>query len=1125
MIPMEMKTKKNKMVLAMAVVAALAMVSVAGIATFSDDSEADTVSMLIGTTYDVDKNNSAMELNLVVDIWNIGGTDIGLGIGNVHVGSDVTVTGTINVGYKDASGKFVVTDSLKVTNASGFNVTVVVISAEGDLGNLSGLLGLIPSLPSIILDDRVSFLGVGNDDSVVAPTGAFELTKGEAILGSISTPEVVQVLLDAFVNGGGSGNLLNDLLDAVTPFTGNLKVKGLELEAVDVAGVLVSAEGSTAILTGGAASLPGYDAELTIKGVAVVDYPAEVKSVLTILSSGMGLDVPQGFISYNAAVIIDADAEITIGNIEPLAVGEFSVETGDNIYFAMLYSANGQIYYPASWSSTEAYFENVPVGTYTFVAYTVTNDVIYSTNFGVSGSMGKYNVNLGTNRVTIGANGQMADADLVFDTTNEWIEYPTTFTPQVVYNVTNDEFGVLTADGIVFPDYGLAAADEILFIAANRGIPGTPVQVYLGPSTGTVYNDALVVKSTLNSGEIFVGADVYSQDSVGYYYMLGDSTLEVKGTLKFLYQSEAGPEIRGIMANNAPGHITLSDEGVIEYGVFPGLAPIAPSMGSIDAAYYFKNVTDSGVVTKSTYYFTTITKAINDSDGADIVLVGYHEILVDTNWSVDKSTKIIIGDGAQTGTLNIGRYVPGGDETITAALTIDEQIEIIVTGGSDFEVRSGQAIFLSGTEPLFPPTAHVRIVNPDKIIYADVATGFTIVKSGETLELITDAELRNDATLIAGATFDDMGFEMTIPSGMTLTVNGTYLSTVVGLRTGKLIVEDGGTLIINNGTATFADLTEVLLQGSLKINAAGTMTLDGTMDGDGTGILIIDGIFDANGIVADLSELVLRGTLNIRSGNAPFNVLKKITIGAEPVLLTALQNNAVLNGVIDIDDLTLILVYGNSAIGVANFNNPGDIVSTKFVYQNLSTVYATQYGVDGAVPAVANLEYLTCDALRDFKLVGWYQSAGLSILGEVTPAQFLVSAVGEYPVLFGDFVPKTFTITLQDTNQGINWLVDGVGKGASNVLTFNYGDVVRINVHVLQGFTGTPVIQKDGAAYTANTAFTVTDNYVFTVSGVSVADRSSGDGDGLTLIEILLIIIVIIIGIISIFVALRLLRS
>ena len=1119
MIPMEMKTKKNKMVLAMAVVAALAMVSVAGIATFSDDSEADDVSMLIGTTIDITENKSAYELNIVVDIWTIAGLDIGIGIGNVHVASGVSVTGTINVGYKNASNQYVVTDSLKLTNAGGFNATIIVVSADGNLANLSSI---IPGLPSIVLDNQISLIGIGNEATGDAPTGTFELTKGEAILGSISTPKVVQVLLDEFLNGTGSGDLLGDLLATVTPFTGNLKVNGLELEAVDVAGVLVSAEGSTAIMTGGAASLPGYDAELTIKGVAIVDYPTEVRSVLTAISGMIGPTVPQGFISYDASVIIDADAEITIGNIEPLAVAEFSVEAGDNFDFALLYSANGQEYW-ANITGNVATFYDVPTGTYTFVGITDLNDVIYSTNFGVSGSMGTYNVSLGINRVTPGANGQMADADLVFDITNEWIEYPSTFTPMVAYNLSNSEFGAPTADGIVFPEYGMSlATDWILFIATDRGTPGNPVQVYYGPTTGTVYNDALVVKSTLLAGEIFVGADVYSQNSVGYYYMIGDSTLEVKGTLKFLYQSEAGPEIRGIMANNAPGHITLKDEGVIEYGVFPALAPIAPFMGSIDAAYYFKNVTDSGVVTKSTYYFTTITKAINDSDGADIVLVGYHEILEDTNWSVDKPTKIIIGDGAQTGTLNIGRYVPG-DETITAALTIDEQIEIIVNGGSDFEVRSGQAIFLSGTEPLFPPTAHVRIVNPDKIIYADVATGFTIVKSGETLELITDAELRNDATLIAGATFDDMGYEMTVPSGMTLTVNGNYMSTVVGLRMGKLIVEDGGTFIVNNGTATFEDLTEVLLQGSLKINAAGTMTLDGEMDGDGTGILIIDGIFDANGQVYDLSELILRGTLNI--GTNGFEVVKKITIGAEPVLLTALQNNAVLDGVIDIDDLTLILVYGNSSITVANFNNPGDIVSTKFVYQNLSTVYATQYGVDGALPAVANLEYLTCDALRDFRLVGWYQSAGLSMMGEVTPADFLNTVVGFYPVLFGDFVPKTFTITFQDSNQGINWLVDGVGKGASNVITFNYGEVVRVNVHVLQGFTGTPVIQKDGAAYTANTPFTVTDNYVFTVSGVSVADSSSGDGDGLTLIEILLIIIVIIIGIISIIVALRLLRS
>jgi len=1117
MIPMEMKTKKNKMFLAMAVVVAFAMVSVAGVAAFSDDSDAAQVGGIF--TYTIDRDDSAMVVNVVVETVTYNGAEIGVAIGNISVEPGVTVTGTINIGYKNSAGQYVVTDSLKLTNASGFNITVLAVSLDDSTGAI---------LSGYNIDGSISLFAIGGLDLDTPTSGDYELTKGEALLGSVPTA-IVQAVIDGLT--GGPFNPM-DLLDSVTPFNGNLKVKGLELDAVDVAGTIVSAEGATAILTGGAATLPviaaaGDSAKLTIKGTAIVDWPAEIKSLLTFVPSGfLGLSsIPQGFVAYDAEVIIAADADITVGKIEPLAVQEFHVETGDDVYIAFLYSASGRVFegYTGYGATNEAYFFDVPTGTYTLVLITTANDVIYSTNFVVSGSMGTYTVSLGNNRVapgsvTPGEGGNMDIAELTFGTE---IGYPAYFTGLYAFNIDTYELGVVASGEITFEN-GYTAGDEIIFIAANRGTTGNPIQVYFGDNTANTFNTALLVRNTVASGEIYPGSDVYSQDSEGYIVLL-NSELTVEGTLKFLYQSDVAPSIKGIMMN-PDGHITMKNNGVIEYGVFPGTVPIVPFMGDIDAAYYFKNVIDSNVVTKSTYYFTTITKAINDSDGADITLIGFHEIIVDTNWSVDKPTKIIIGDGVQPTRLNIGRYNPPVDETKTAALTIDEQIEIIVVGGADFEVMSGQAIFLGGTEPIFPPTAHVRIVNPDKIIYADVATGFTIVKSGETLELIDDGELRSDATLIAGATFDDMGYDMVIPVGMTLTVNGKYQSQAPG----KLIIERDatgvGTLVINNGTATFEAGTEIELKGSLKINAAGTMTLDGSMDGKGTGILIIDGIFDANRAVVDLGELVLRGTLNIRA-NIPFSVSKKITIGAEPVLLTALQNNAVLNGVIDIDDLTLILVYGNSAIGVANFNNPGDIVSTKFVYQNLSTVYATQYGVDGAVPAVANLEYLTCDALRDFKLVGWYQSAGLSILGEVTPAQFLVSAVGEYPVLFGDFVPKTFTITFQDTNQGINWLVDGVGKGASNVLTFNYGEVVRVNVHVLQGFTGTPVIQKDGAAYAANTPFTVTDNYVFTVSGVSVADRSSGDGDGLTLIEILLIIIVIIIGIISIFVALRLLRS
>jgi hypothetical protein len=1110
---MEMKAKKNKMFLAMAVVAALAMVSVAGVVTISDDSDADTTSMFIGTTIEITEDKSALELNLVVDIWNISGMNIGLGIGNVHVLPGVSVTGTINVGYKDASGKFVITDSLKLTNAGGFNATVIVISAEGDLASLAGLLGI--SIPSFVLDNQISFIGIGNDDATTAPTGSFELTKGEAILGSISTPGVIQVLLDEFVNGG-TVDFVGELLATVTPFTGNMKVKGLELEATDVAGTIISAEGNTAIMTGGAASLPGYDAKLTIKGTAVVDWPTEIKDVMTMISLGT---IPQVFISYDAAVTIAADADITIGSVEPLAVEEFCIEAGDLVDFGYLYSASGKVFVGDA-IGYNLYFDGVPVGTYTLIMGTDVGDLFYSTNVTVSGSMGKYNVSLGSNRITPGSAGEMDILDLVFDYTNGWIEYPATFVPQIGINLATGEKGVVTDDGLTFS--AMTSGDFFVFIAADRSVAGTPILAFFGDDTASYYNDALIVKNTLASGEIYISS-VESQDSIGIYMMMGNSTLKVEGTLKFLYTSDT-PAIYGMMDNSYGGRISFAGNGVIEYGVTPATVPIVPYMGLIDAAYYYKNVTDSGVVIKSTYYFTTIEKALEDSDGADIVIVGTIVIEKDTDWQVDQNTKIILGDSTQSGRIEVGIYDPTDDtKTRSPALNIDEQIEIIISNGS-YEVISGQIIFNTNTFPTFPPTAHVRIVrdSENKIIYADVATGFNIVRTGETLELITDAELRYDATLIAGATFDDKGYTMTIPAGKTLTVNGIYKST----SPGKLITERNstggiGTLVINNGAATFPVGTTIENNGSIKVNTAGTFTLDGTMNGFGTGVLVIDGTFYANGAVNAISELELKGTLKI--GTAGFTVMDLIIVGAEPILLSALQNNASITGTITIGSAAVVLVYGNSSVTKANFTYPTGIGETKFVYQNLSTVYATQYGALPGVPGT--LKYLTCDSLKDFTLVGWYESAGLTPATEVTPSRFAtVEFPGNIAVLYGYFVPKTFTVTLSDYSEGINWVVNGKNHGMSDVITFNYNDPVKVSVRVLNGFTGTPVILKDGGAYSANTEFKVTENTVFTVSGVKVADPPKDDG-GLTLIEILLIIIVIIIAIISIIVALRLLRS
>ena len=1127
---MEMKTKKNKMFLAMVVVAALAMVSVAGMVVVSDNS--DAVKNPIGLSdapIIIDANDSALDMNFYVNEWNVLGMGIGIGIAHVYVLPDVTVSGTINLGYYADPVNYTgwtVTDSIKVTNASGFRVTVVAISVDGEI------------VPGLVLDDQISFIAVGDASSTTNLTGSFELTKGEAVLGQLS-PGVIQAILDEYVTGPATGDILANLLGLVTPFTGTLKAGTLELKAEDVAGIMVSVEGSVPTMTGASMGMSAtpLGAKLSISGTAVIDYPTEIKSLLTlipgsvvnsvltpILSPFIGgsavLAVPQVYVG-DVSTVIEAGADISVGNVEPLAASEFTVESGDAIVYAYLVSPSGRIFAAMTPTPNSAVFYDVPAGQYTFFITTFDGTDVgafFSNNFTVSGAMGTYNVSLGNNKIATG-NGAMAVTDLTF--TADGFEYPLTTTAMFAFNATTGEIGdISTAGEVTFPS-GYTAGDEINFIAGNRSIPGTPVQAFIGDDTPANYfNKVLTVGSALGAGQIFANSsNVLSQDSIGYYALFMDLT--VKGTLKFLYTND---NIRGIMLN-LTGVITPEDDGVIEYGVSPAVSPIVPDMGKINAAYYFKNVPATGAPTQSTYYFTTIKKALEDSDGADIVIVGTIVIKEDENWEVDQNTKIILGDSSQPGRIEVGVYDPTDDtKTKSPALNIDEQIEIIIANGS-YEVISGQIIFNTNTFPIFPPDAHVRIVRTaeNKIIYADVATGFNVVRTGETLELITDAELRYDATLIAGATFDDKGYTMRIPAGKTLTVNGIYKSTSPGkLVTERDLINGGvGTLVINNGTATFPVGTTVENNGSIKVNTAGTFTLDGTMNGFNTGVLIIDGTFNANGAVTAIAELELRGTLKI--GSAGFQVVNLITVGTEPTLLSALQNNAVLTGSISIGPAAVVLVYGNSTVTKANFTYPTGIGETKFVYQNLSTVYATQYGALPGVPGT--LKYLTCDNLRDFTLVGWYESAGMTPATEVTPSRFATSEFpGSIAVLYGNFVHKTFTVTLSDSNEGINWVVNGVGQGPSKVITVNYGAKVKVNVHVLNGFSGTPVILRDGGAYTANNEITVTDNTVFTVSGVKVADPPKDDG-GLTLIEILLIIIVIIIAIISIIVALRLLRS
>jgi len=1088
---MEMKTKKkNKLFLAMTLVVAFAMVSVAGIVAISDDADAAPL-IPIGSSDDavVISGDSAIELNFYASVWSAINATTSINIGYVYVPSGESVSGTISIGTL-VGGVYTATDTIKVTNAGGFRVTLISAVIDGQ---------------------SITILAIGNvDDSDEVPTGTFEVTKGKAVLGQVSPGQ-----LDDIISGYNPWDPLSIIgsLDT-TPFTGTLKVKDLVLEAKYVAGTIVSAEGDVALLAGLVNPYPPTattETGLSLSGTANVEYPASLKQFVVNYTS-----LPISFESA-ATVTIEEGAVITIDATEPLTVGavEISTVATGALWYAALIDADNNVI-PASYPSTYAAEFDVGVGEYTMIVMledTLSGDsLVYYGKYTVSGAKGSYTAVLEMNELS-GATS-IANSDLTISAVDSEITYDETqFLNVFAFNLDNWELGDVDAGTgtVTFPNG--TSGDWVLFFAVDFSAIGQPTSVYIGDSTG---NDLVgfvdVVSGTPTSDNELTVSGVSANASINYFYVGGDLT--VKGTLKVLYSNSIA---RGHILNT--GHIYILDDGVIEYGVTPAVTPVAPlsNLGNIDAAYYYKNVLDGAVVKASTYYFTTITNAVKNSDGQDIVVIGFHEILEDTTWSVDQATRIILGTPTHPATLNIGRYGHLTLEDKNAALNIDDQITIVKGNATSvFEVRNGQAIFNTNTFPTYPPIAHVRIVRDaeNKIIYADVATGFTIVRSGETLELIMNAELRSDATLIAGATFDDKGFIMTIPAGMTLTVNGIYngsgVLTIKRDATGTV-----GTLIVNSGTVTFETGSFVNVEGSLKVNAAGTFTLDGEMYGYGVGVLVIDGIFNANGDVFTINELELRGVLNI---SGMFDVVGLITIGAEPTLLSALQNNAVLNGTIDIASTTIVLVYGNSSVGKANFNNIGGIGETKFVYQNLSTVYATQYGVS------AGLIYLTCDALLDFTLKAWYQTAGMTPATEVTPSMFLSAVPGTYAVLYGDFVHKTFTVTLSDSNEGINWIVNGVGQGASKTITFNYGDKVKVNVHVLNGFTGTPVILKDGASYAANTEFTVTANSVFTVSGVKVADPPKDDG-GLTLIEILLIIIVIIIAIISIIVALRLLRS
>jgi len=534
-----------------------------------------------------------------------------------------------------------------------------------------------------------------------------------------------------------------------------------------------------------------------------------------------------------------------------------------------------------------------------------------------------------------------------------------------------------------------------------------------------------------------------------------------------------------------------------------GELPLVFGSSNLSIAYYIVVADDKKT---STYYFTTLNNAIENSNL--VYLEGDIVILENTTLeNPDGDLKVILTTGS---TLTVG------DDDHSPTLTIPEGTELIISDPNSYEVANGKAVYDEKPTGVDEPLADI-LIEGEKYTYTDIATALDMAVAGDVLELLRDAELKRDATVKAGVELKDSDDgQLTIPEDMILTVNGKLTS-----KNGMVI---DGTLRIYD-EANF-DGAEVTLDGTIEVMPSGKLIIKGGSISPGdenTGVLVVEGEATLTGTDVEVSKLVVEaGTLSVAKDNTKLTVTEEMIVGKQPDVSNENVNNATIEGVVTLGDSAVAFVYGDNDLS-KKLDSANEIV--KITYYINNKVYVTMYCDSGSG---AEIEMLYEDQLKDITILDWNNDRMFrgEWLFDVKPLYVGDTGWEDWKNLYAKFEPKQYNVTLSYL-QGMTWVVDGVVQ--DGVIQINYGTEIRVNAVVQPGFEGTPVLKAGTSNYNAGAAYKITEDVVFSATGVIVAGSGgsgdNGDSGGLTLIEILLIIIVIIIAVIAIIIAIRLLRS
>lgn len=473
-------------------------------------------------------------------------------------------------------------------------------------------------------------------------------------------------------------------------------------------------------------------------------------------------------------------------------------------------------------------------------------------------------------------------------------------------------------------------------------------------------------------------------------------------------------------------------DGIVEYETEGSDEMPTYRLGSSLVAIYFKRQDGEHKI----HCYASMRKALSMSD--EIEVIGEYRLTrsitlggesgVSVSIPVDAS--LIIGPGS------MGRPV---------VVTVPENSKITVHGR--YAVEYGAAIHMGSKGDR--PVADVSSKTDRSEIFRDINTALYESEIGDEVVLVKG--LQRAATVFRDASVKD---------GVGLILNGACLSIAEGVRVSikghvsgggasKILMGLGSEIVVEAGGSLEFDGSELVVSKlSVRSGASACISVEAGEEETGGAAYEIDGVLSAHG--GRSSSMRITGAIE---SDKPFIIGERLEFGSPADRISKIPDSAEARSriVFSLSPGAIAVVHPSFEIGEDNFF--GTVNRTDFMFGG--RVLLAMYSCDGF------LEFVK-PAFLDFVFTGWYLDERMS--HPVGKESLEMMPVGSLKEIYGLFEPKKVTLRLT-YNPAVKWIVNGMLQGDSGEIYLNYGDRVRVDVEVVGGYHGDPVLILENAKY------------------------------------------------------------